>query len=145
MPRITQTTYSEGILYGLPTFPAHEGKKYTAIVTGSNGISGSEIVSALAASPERWETIYSMSRKPPKSSNPHVKPIAADFLNSTPEELAALFEKQGVIADYIFFTSYLQPAAPEGEGLWSNTEDLDKVNGMVILSFRCFPLLGCIS
>ena len=129
MPRSFQTTYSEGILSGLPTFPAHDGKKYTAIVTGSNGISGSEIVNALAASPERWSTIYSMSRKPPKSDNPHVKPIAADFLSSTPEELAALFKKEGVKADYIFFTSYLQPAAPEGTGLWTNTDDLDKVNG----------------
>ena len=129
MPRSFQTTYSEGILSGLPTFPAHDGKKYTAIVTGSNGISGSEIVSALAASPERWSTIYSMSRKPPKSDNPRVKPIAADFLSSTPEELAALFKKEGVKADYVFFTSYLQPAAPEGTGLWSNTDDLDKVNG----------------
>lgn len=135
MPRITQTTYSEGILYGLPTFPAHDGKKYTAIVTGSNGISGSEIVSALAAAPERWETIYSISRKPPKSHNPRVKPIAADFLSSTPEEIAALFKKEGITADYIFFTSYLQPAAPEGEGLWSNTEDLDKVNGNIPLPF----------
>jgi hypothetical protein len=98
MARITQTTYSEGILYGLPTFPAHDGKKYTAIVTGANGISGSEIVSVLAAAPERWETVYSMSRKPPKSHNPRVKPIAADFLSSTPEELAALFKNEGIKA-----------------------------------------------
>lgn len=129
MPRTLQITYSEGIRHGLPTFPAHDGKMYTAIVTGSNGISGSEIVKTLAEAPERWETIYSMSRKPPTSSQPHVKPIAADFLNSTPEELAALFKKEGVKADFVFFTSYLQPPAPEGAQMWSNTDDLDRVNG----------------
>ena len=129
MVRTSQTTYSEGILYGLPTFPDHDGKRYTAIVTGSNGISGSEIVNALAAAPNRWSKIYSMSRKPPRSNNPRVTSIAADFLSSTPEELATLLEKKGVKADFIFFTSYLQPAAPEGTGLWSNTDDLDKING----------------
>jgi hypothetical protein len=55
----------------LPTFPAHDGKKYTAIVTGANGISGSEITNVLAASPGRWETdeerytVATMPRDPP--------------------------------------------------------------------------------
>jgi len=47
MPRATQTVFSEGIFHGLPTFPDQDGKKYTAIVTGANGISGSEIVDVL--------------------------------------------------------------------------------------------------
>jgi len=98
MSRKTQTVYSEGIFSGLPTFPAHDGKKYTAIVTGANGISGSVIVDVLATTPERWETIYAMSRRPPTTTNPRVKPIAADFLSSTPEELAALFKKEGIKA-----------------------------------------------
>lgn len=87
----TETVYSDGIFCGLPTFPVHDGKKYTAIETGANGISGSEIVNVLAAAPERWELIYALSRRPPVCSNPRVKPIAADFLDSSPEELAALF------------------------------------------------------
>jgi hypothetical protein len=98
MTRITQTIYSEGLFHGLPTFPSHDGKKYTAIVTGANGISGSEIVNVLAAAPERWEIIYAMSRRPPTSTNPKVRPIAADFLSSTPEELAAVFKKEGIKA-----------------------------------------------
>ena len=98
MVPITQTIYSEGIFYGLPTFPSHDGKKYTAIVTGANGISGSEIVNVLGAAPERWETIYAMSRRPPQTTNPRVRHIAADFLSSTPEELAALFKKEGIKA-----------------------------------------------
>ncbi len=98
MAPITQIVYSEGIFHGLPTFPSHEGKKYTAIVTGANGISGSEIVNVLAAAPEKWETIYALSRSPPRSTNPRVKLIAADFLSSTSEELAALFKKEGIKA-----------------------------------------------
>jgi len=93
-----ETTYSEGLFHGLPTFPAHDGKRYTAIVTGANGISGSEIVNALVASPERWETIYAMSRRPPENKNKHVKNIAADFMGSSPEKLAALFKEEGVKA-----------------------------------------------
>jgi hypothetical protein len=98
MPRTTQTVFSEGIFHGLPTFPDQDGKKYTAIVTGANGISGSEIVDVLASSPERWETIYAMSRKPPVNKHQNVKSIAADFLSSTPEELSALFKKEGIKA-----------------------------------------------
>ncbi|KAN0095648.1 hypothetical protein V8E51_016359 [Hyaloscypha variabilis] len=134
MPRTTQTVFSEGIFHGLPTFPDHDGKKYTAIVTGANGISGSEIVDVLASSPERWETIYALSRKPPVNKNPHVKTIAADFLSS-PEELAALFKKEGIKADYIFFASYLQPPTPEGAGVWSNADDLETVNVTLLSNF----------
>ena len=89
---------SKGIFHGLPTFPDQEGKKYTAIVTGANGISGSHIVDVLAESPERWDRIYAMSRRAPTSTRSNVKNIAADFLASTPEELAEHFEKQGVTA-----------------------------------------------
>ena len=81
----------------MPTFPAHDGKKYSAIVTGANGISGSTIVDVLAESPERWETIYAISRHPPMSTQPHVKTIAADFLNS-PEDIAEWLKKEGVKA-----------------------------------------------
>lgn len=93
-----QTIHNSGIHYNLPTFPAHDGKKYTAIVTGANGISGSEIVNALVAAPERWEVIYAMSRRPPPSHNDRVKSIAADFLSSSPEDLVVLFEEEGVKA-----------------------------------------------
>lgn len=124
-----QTVYSEGIHHGLPTFPDHDGKKYTAIVTGANGISGSEIVNALVAAPETWEIIYAMSRRPPPAANDRVKPIAADFKDSTPEQLAELFKKECVKANYIFFTSYIQPPTREGQGLWANSDELEVVNG----------------
>jgi nucleoside-diphosphate-sugar epimerase len=92
------TVQNKGIFHSLPTFPEHNGKKYTAIVTGANGISGSHIVDVLAEAPERWSTIYAMSRRAPASTRSNVKNIAADFLASTPEELAESFKKQGVTA-----------------------------------------------
>ncbi|KAL2064336.1 hypothetical protein VTL71DRAFT_4830 [Oculimacula yallundae] len=130
-----RTIHNKGIHHNLPTFPDHDGKKYTAIVTGANGISGSEILNALIAAPERWGVIYAMSKRPPPSQCERVKSIAADFLDSTPEDLAELFKREGVEADYIFFTSYVQPPAPEGEGLWSNTEHLETVNVTLLSNF----------
>ena len=97
MPSTTLTVETKGIYHHLPTFPAHDGKKYSAIVTGANGISGSAIVDVLAGSPERWETIYAISRRPPVSTQPHVKAIAADFLGS-PEDISELLRKEGVKA-----------------------------------------------
>lgn len=41
----------------------------------------------LAKSPEKWETIYAVSRRPPASTRSNAKGITADFLGCTPEEL----------------------------------------------------------
>lgn len=146
MSSTTSTVQTKGIYHHLPTFPAHDGKKYSAIVTGANGISGSAIVDVLAENPERWETIYAVSRRPPVSTQAHVKGIAADFL-SPPEDIAEILKKEGVKAlvtplprlpficlyapsDYIFFASYVQPPTKAGEALWSNTDEMDKMNGI---------------
>jgi hypothetical protein len=32
-------------------------------------------------------------------------------------------------SDYIFFASYVQPAPPKGEAIWSNTDEMGKLNG----------------
>jgi hypothetical protein len=37
-------------------------------------------------------------------------------------------------SDYIFFTSYMQPPLAEGAGLWSNSDELETVNGNYSLS-----------
>ena len=92
------TVQNKGIFRSLPTFPEHDGKEYTAIVTGANGISGSYIVDLLAEAPERWNTIYAMSRRAPASTRSNVKNIAADFLADSPGELAESFKKHGVTA-----------------------------------------------
>ncbi len=33
-------------------------------------------------------------------------------------------------SDYIFFASYMQPPLAEGAGLWSNSDELETVNGI---------------
>jgi nucleoside-diphosphate-sugar epimerase len=93
-----QTITSEGIFYGLPTFPDHDGKKYSAIVTGANGITGAHMVQHLAKFPERWESIYALSRKVPTSTQSHVKTISLDFLNSTPDQIAKVLKDNSVKA-----------------------------------------------
>jgi hypothetical protein len=40
----TLSVQTRGICHYLTTFPAHDGKKYTAIATGANGITGAAIV-----------------------------------------------------------------------------------------------------
>jgi NAD(P)-dependent dehydrogenase (short-subunit alcohol dehydrogenase family) len=94
----TQTVANKDIYYSLPTFPEHDGKQYTAIVTGANGISGAYIARTLAESPQRWKTIYALSRRSPV--NPvggNVKYLSVDFLKS-PEEIAQALAAEGVKA-----------------------------------------------
>lgn len=89
-----QTVYTKDVFHNLPTFPSHTGKKYTAIVTGANGITGAHLVRVLAAAPERWETIYALSRRLPTvpTPAPQVKNLAIDFLKSVEEIVDALRE-----------------------------------------------------
>lgn len=130
MATSTATVQSHGIFHGLPTFPDHEGKKYSAIVTGANGISGKHLVETLSKSPERWGQIFALSRKPPTSDSPNVRPIAVDFLHTDPKEIASLLKNKNVKADYIFFTSYIQPPPKEGQGLWSDEKQMEEQNGI---------------
>lgn len=93
---MSQTVYSKDIFYGLPTFPNHDGKKYTAVVTGANGITGAHLIRVLSAAPERWETIYALSRRVPSGPTPpNVKYLAIDFLKK-PEEIAKELREGGV-------------------------------------------------
>lgn len=39
-------------------------------------------------------------------------------------------------SDYVFFTSYIQPPPKEGEGLWSDKEEMEKQNGTHTLIMR---------
>ena len=93
-----RTVLSEGIFHGLATFPDHDGKKYSAVVTGANGITGTYLVQHLAKHPERWETIYALSRKVPTWTHSHVKNISLNFLNSTPDEISKILYKNKVKA-----------------------------------------------
>ncbi|KAI9853125.1 MAG: hypothetical protein M1824_001538 [Vezdaea acicularis] len=133
----TSSVKSEGLFHGLPTFPSHVGKKRTAIVTGANGISGQHLVRVLSANTDVWETIYALSRRAPAKSTgkSHVKHIAVDFLDNGPKEIANILKRNGVKADYVFFNSYLQVAPKAGEGLWSDTEEMGRVNLKLLSNF----------
>jgi nucleoside-diphosphate-sugar epimerase len=125
------TVKQNGIYYALPTFP--DAQPSSIIVTGANGISGSAMVNILSQSPDRWPHIYAMSRRPPSSDSnqSNVHPIAVDFLKS-PEEIASIFKREGVKADYVYFASYIQPPPKEGQGLWSDVEEMDRLNNALL-------------
>lgn len=149
------TIQSKSIYHGLPVFPA-ELKGLTAIVAGANGISGDYMVSrsdkspnycaivnfrllwsqlqVLCESPERWTTIYALSRRPPTKNWPaHVKHISVDFLDS-PEKIAEQLRLHEVKADYIFFFAYIQPPPKEGGSIWSAVEELVRVNSKFLFA-----------
>lgn len=133
---MSQTVYSKGILHALPTFPEHDNKKYSIIVTGANGISGSAMLKVLAENPGRWDKIYALSRHPPKyEDNPHIIPLAVDFLDSTPKEIAKVFKDKGVSADYIYFASYVQAPPLPGQGLWTDIDAMTKLNLALLSNF----------
>ena len=124
-----QTVQSKGIFHGLPVYPSSV-KGLTAIITGANGISGNYMLRVLSEAPERWTKIYCLSRRPPAIPNglpAHAEHIALNFLKE-PEEIAKVLEEKGVTADYVFFYSYVQAKPKEGGGLWSDAEEMCRVN-----------------
>ena len=118
---------SKSIYRGLPVFPGStEGS--TAIVTGSNGISGAYQLKVLTESPGRWKKIYAVSRRPPHGTWPdYVEHVSVDLLQS-PEKVAGQLAERGVQGDYVFFFAYIQPTPKEGEGIWSAADELARVN-----------------
>jgi hypothetical protein len=129
-----QTVKSSGIYHGLPVYPSSL-KGLTAIITGANGISGNYMLQVLAQDPERWSKIYCLSRRPPAIPNglpKNAEHIALDFLKDS-EKVAAVLKEKGVKADYVFFYSYVQAKPKEGGGLWSDAEEMCRVNGASIL------------
>lgn len=110
------TVINKDIFYGLPTFPSIRGKRFTAVVTGANGITGHHLVRAFNESPERWEAIYGLSRRPPQNAlkSDIVKYLSVDFLQS-PEEIAkkltqihhmyVAFHKIGIVAAKLYLAT----------------------------------------
>lgn len=124
---MTQVIQTKSIYHGLPEFP-QDINGLTAIVTGSNGISGAHQLKVLCENPRRWRKIYALSRRPPYGSWPdHVEHIPVDLLQS-PEMIAAQLVDRGVHADYVFFFAYIQPTPREGEGIWSAADEMVTVN-----------------
>lgn len=134
--------HDKGIFRNLPIFdPSITG--LTAIITGANGISGFHLLRALLASPERWSKMYALSRRPPpaemmgllpESQRSRVQHVAVDFLDD-PRNIAQALKLAGISADYIFFYSYLQPTPAPGAAVWSNADELVKVNVALLENF----------
>ena len=151
-----QLIQTKGIYHALPVIPETQ-KGLTAVVTGANGISGAYMVRysyvvfktlgrpthrllqlrVLSESPERWTKIYALSRRPPYGKMPdQIEHIAMDFLNSKPEEIASQLKEKGVKADYIFFFAYVQPKPQDGGALWSDHEEMTRVNSEFVTVLR---------
>lgn len=69
------------------------------------GILGREIVKQLASNPEKWKTIYALSRSKKDEYPPNVVHKHIDLLSSADQMAQDL---QGIEAEYIFFAAYLQ-------------------------------------
>ncbi|KAK3630103.1 hypothetical protein LTR56_017629 [Elasticomyces elasticus] len=133
----TQQIRSEGIYHGLPVFPPDQ-TGLTAIITGANGISGAYMLRVLARDPKRWKKIYCLSRRPPLVSGglpDNAEHIPLDFLKE-PKDIASVLKERNVTADHVFFFSYIQPPPKEGSaGIWSDAEELVRVNSSLLSNF----------
>ncbi|KAF1833745.1 NAD dependent epimerase/dehydratase family protein-like protein [Decorospora gaudefroyi] len=137
-----QLVQSKGIFHGLPVYPSSL-KGLTAIITGANGISGNYMLRVLAEDPERWSKIYCLSRRPPAIPDglpKNAEHIPLDFLQD-PEDIAKVLKNKGVEAGYVFFYSYIQAKPKEGGGLWSDAEEMCRVNTALLENFcNALPL-----
>lgn len=113
-----------GIYRNLPSFDPSI-KNLKAIICGANGISGFNTLRALLDSPERWSTIYTLSRSPPSEEQlalidpalrSRIKHVSIDF-GSPASEIKDALVKAGVNADYVFFYTYLQPKSKTMGGM----------------------------
>jgi hypothetical protein len=132
----TQQIKSEGIFHGLPVY-LEETTGLTAIITGANGISGHYMLRVLAQSPTRWKKIFCLSRRPPIVPGglpTNAEHIPLDFLKD-PREIAATLKERNVTADHVFFFSYVQPPPKPGKGLWSDAEEMVRVNSELLNNF----------
>ena len=124
------TVQTRGIYHGLPVHPPAL-KNLTAIITGANGISGNYMLRVLGQDLSRWSKIYCLSRRPPAIPNglpKNAEHIALDFLKDK-EEIARVMREKGVQkVDYVFFYSYVQVEPKGGGGLWSDAEEMCRVN-----------------
>lgn len=95
------------------------------------------MLKVLAQAPERWSKIYCLSRRPPAIPGglpANARHIACDFLKDPPE-IAEVLKKEGVRADHVFFYSYVQVPPKQGGGLWSDAEEMTRVNHLLLKNF----------
>ena len=105
-----------GIYCNLPTFDPNI-KGLSAIVCGVSGISGFNTLRSLLSSPDRWATVYTLSRSPLNDKTlrllsleqrSRIRHVSVD-LSSSASSVAKSFRDANVKVDYAFFYSYSQP------------------------------------
>lgn len=118
--------------------PVYEQTGLIAIITGANGISGHYMLRVLSQDPKRWKKIYCLSRRPPLIPGglpENAEHIPLDFLKE-PQEIANILKERKVTADHVFFFSYIQPPPkPGSQGIWSDAEELCRVNSILVSNF----------
>ncbi|KAK0312116.1 hypothetical protein LTR01_003030 [Friedmanniomyces endolithicus] len=126
--------HSDGIYHGLPDL-SHAPNGLTAIVTGSNGISGSHLLHVLSQNPTRWSKIYAFSRRPPSGKWPsHVEHIALD-LTCSPHQIAEILRSKGIKPDYVFWFAYILVTDPQSGALQWNDRRLVDTNTAILSNF----------
>ncbi|OLL25438.1 hypothetical protein NEOLI_002936 [Neolecta irregularis DAH-3] len=126
--------HSDGIYHGLPDIPTTITGK-SAIVCGSNGISGTHMLRVLKKSPQRWSKVYSISRRPSMEPLPdHFSHLIID-LEMPVDEIATVLKQANVQADYVFYFAYKQPAPKPGSNPWSCARELAEINGTLFNNF----------
>ena len=71
-----------------------------------------------------------------------IQHVACDFLESG-EKIAEALKAANVTASHVFFYSYLQPKPPAGQPIWSNADELVKVNSALLSNFlEALPAAG---
>lgn len=76
--------------------------------------------------------MYALSRRPPEGDWPaHFQHISVDFLNGGAEGIAKALKDNNVKPDVAFFYAYIQPAPKDGGGIWSNIQELVRVNSTI--------------
>ncbi|KAF9893416.1 hypothetical protein FE257_010728 [Aspergillus nanangensis] len=135
------SVHSRGIFHGLPTY-ADNIKGLTAMVTGANGISGTNLIKVLRDAPERWTKIYCVSRSPPpecqdeKNSDGRIEHLEMDFLQD-PVQLASILRQRVKHVDHIFFFSFVLPPQNPSQvlSLYSNATEIKDINTTLLSNF----------
>ncbi|KAI8936343.1 hypothetical protein NX059_006757 [Plenodomus lindquistii] len=131
----SQPLRQSGIYHNLPTFdPSIKGLK--AIVCGATGISGFNAIRSLLDTPDRWSTIYALSRSSlsddvlqflTEQQKSRIQHVSLDLSGSS-EDIAKTLKEAGVQADYVFYYAYLSPKTDKSAMDPSTADDLVESN-----------------
>jgi len=139
-PLQTQVVTTKGIFHGLPTYPSSI-TGLSAVVAGASGISGLHMLRVLSQSPERWSTIYALSRSAPhipESMAKRVVHVPVDLLKE-PEEIAGVLKEAQAKA----YVSHLSQAIMRliASQLGITSSSLPTFNRLPSLARLCGPIV----